>query len=126
MSSAELANERWAEIVQRYQEIHPAHRQEPMTALVTAVAEAGIRNGVWPVSSHFALCIFANDITRQIYPFDKASLCAQYWHEVDKFQLRYYNIQGVAYDEKWCELPEAQATLRHLFQQMREIDFAAP
>ena len=120
MLSAELTNERWAEIVQRYQEIHPAHRQEPMTALVAAIAEAGIRYGIWPQTSHFTLRVFADDTAHWREPSTRVSVSAQYWHEVDKFQLCYHNIGGIVYDEKWCELAEAQATLRHLFRQMSQ------
>jgi hypothetical protein len=122
MSSAGLIGERWEKIVQWYQEIHPAHRQEAMKALITAVVEAGARNGVWPHTSHFTLFVSADDMTHWLEPLTRVSLSVQYWHEVDKFQIRYYNIQGVAYDEKWCELAEAQATLRHLFRQMRQAD----
>ncbi len=54
MSTMHTVAEQWAMIVQFYEEIHPAHRQTPMTALVFAVAEAGITNGVWP--SHSQHC----------------------------------------------------------------------
>lgn len=121
MSLFQTAAEKWAETVLFYEEIPPAHRQGPMTALVLAVAEAGVYYGVWPVHSHFDLAVFADEI---LQPFESSlpppvSLQAVYWREVNKFHLHYFGITGIAYDEKWCELNEAQATLQHLFRIMR-------
>ncbi len=124
MSTVQSVTEQWAKTVKFYEEIHPAHRQTPMTALVVAVAEAGIRNDVWPNHSHFDLHIFAE---KPIEPFAvrPVSLSAIYWDEVDKFNLHFWGIQGIPYDTKWCELAEAEATLRYQFRQMREANLRA-
>ncbi len=124
MSLDQSAAEQWAKTVLFYDEIQPAHRQGQMTALVTAVAETGVQHGVWPTHSHFSLRVFASNVPQ---PFDMTlpppiSLRAVYWHEVNKFHLHYFGIAGVPYDEKWCGLNEAQATLRHLFRRMRETN----
>ncbi len=116
---------RWAEIVERYRELHPRHRQEPMTALVLAVAEAGVKNNIWPGTSHFDLSATSYDAEAARHyplPAERPSVFVVYWQVVDKFKLHCYNIQGVPYDIKWCELAEAQATMRYLFRIMGQAD----
>ena len=121
MSTTRTVAEQWAETVDFYEEIHSAHHQMPMTELVVAVAEAGIKNGVWPGHSHFDLTVLTHYV-KQPFVVRPTSLTAVYWHEVDKFQLHFWGIQGVSYDTKWCELAEAEATLRYQFRRMREAE----
>ena len=124
MLTARTVAEQWAETVDFYEEIHPAHRRKPMTVLVAAVAETGVKNGVWPSHSHFDLTVLAHYV-KQPFVIRPASLTAVYWHEVDRFQLHFWGIQGVSHDTKWCELTEAEATLRYQFRQMREAEAGA-
>ena len=128
MSDRHSIGERWATVTSHYRDTHPAHEQGPTLALVEAVAEAGIECGVWPSTSHFTLCLSAEDPHPQgffVRTPDPPRLSAEYWREVDKFRLRYWNIRGVPYDEKWCDLPEAQAIFRHLFHHLRPNSGAA-
>lgn len=118
-SIATTIDEQWYKVADFYNEVSPQHRQEPMKALIAAINEAGVKNLIWPAHSHFTLVVSADNSTC-CGTNAKVSVSAEYWHEVDKFQIRYYNIQGVLYDEKWCEFDEARATLRYIFRLMRE------
>lgn len=121
MSLAQSVAEQWAEVVCHYQEIHPAHKQMPMTALVKEIAEAGIKHGVWPNTSHFILVVVGNcDVEPRCDDRSLPRLNAEYWHQVDRFKICYWNIENIPYDEKWCELAEVKATLKHLFKRMAD------
>ena len=113
------ASQQWTKIVGFYEELSPRHRQVPMKMLVKAVAAASVSSAVWPTHSHFVLRVFTESLAGSDARA-RASVSAEYWHEIDKFRLRYFHIRGIPYDEKWCELAEAEATLRQSFRLLRE------
>ena len=119
LSTVTAVDEQWSRIADFYNAVSPQHRQEPMKALIAAINEAGVKNLIWPAHFHFTLVVSADnstccDVNAKIF------VSAEFWHEVNKFQIRYHNIQGVLYDEKWCEFDKAWATLRHIFRLMRD------
>ena len=115
------ASKKWDDAIEFYEELSAWHRQEPMKTLVKtlvkAVAEAGTENAVWPTHSHFVLRVFADTSTNSDVS-EMSSVSAEYRHEVYKFRLSYFHIRGISYDEKWCDLAEAAATLRHVFRSL--------
>jgi hypothetical protein len=123
VTRSQTVQKQWADVVQFYEDTLPGHRQEPMKALVRAVADAGMEASLWPGHSHFSLIA---SVSLETFPNTGIPvhpwLSVQHWHEVDKFELRFHHIQGIPYDEKWCELAEAQAILRHLFRRMGETN----
>ncbi len=118
-------SKQWAKIVEFYEELSPQHKQEPMKVFVNVIAAPGVNCAVWPTHSHFTLRIFADNLLN-CDANTTASVSAEYWHDVDKFRLHFFYIRGVPYDEKWCELGEAEATLRHTFRLLQEDRDAAP
>ncbi len=117
-------SQQWTKTIEFYEELGPQHRQEPMKTLVKAVAKLGAENALWPTHSHLMMRVFADSLEGRDANM-MASVSAEYWHNIDKFHLRYFNIQGIPYDEKWCDLGEAEATLRHIFRLLREDRDAA-
>lgn len=118
MELPETLAKRWDDVVEHVGYAPPWYA--PLRFLVEELAQSGAAPFAWPATSHFNPWFTSVDYRHR--PCDVHSLPAvgvEYWPQVDKFLIRFYRFQGVAFDQKWCDLPEAAATLKWAFRRLK-------
>ena len=119
MESPEMVTERWKEVVEHVGYAPPQYA--PLHTLIQELTRSEASHFAWPIISHFSpRFIHAAYSGRSHWDTNRLPLVSvEYWPQVDRFKIRFYRFQGVPFDQKWCGLPEAAATLRYAFPRLK-------
>lgn len=114
------SEDRWREILAHYD--HLPASLEPLGDLVRGLAHAPALEGVTITTSH-EVPIFTTASRHQDF-YISPCVSVEYWPQADRFRIRLHGIDGIPYDEKWCALPEAVATVKYSCRRMTSAALA--